>query len=116
VFRDGLQCGRAAKDAARSIAQAEPQREYCEIGYKEAGFLGWKSYFVGNAVGVRGVYVVAKSTTVFLGGNDGPAIGPDDEQAKTALNEVVTKLSAEGWQPAGKGNQWWQYKLRRQVS
>jgi hypothetical protein len=84
-----LKCGKPLKEVARSATQSEPQWEYCEIDCKEGGFMRFKSYFVVNAVGGRGVYVAVKSTTVFNGGEGGyPYRGPNDEQADAIPNVV----------------------------
>ncbi len=104
-------------------AQPEPRWEYCEVICKSSGLLGFKSYFEARAVGTQGVYIAAQSTKNFRS-NDGGSKGyyPDtyswgsEPLAKAAMDEIITVLSEDGWQPAGKGEGWWEYKFRRQVS
>lgn len=125
-----LNCGTPIKQSTKPSNQSEQQWEYCEISYKTAGgllgVLGTRGCFIANAVGSRGMYIAAQSTTTFdstyLGHESSEPVpldflgNPHRERAKAALNEVVTQLSSDGWQPAGKGEEWWRYKFRRQLS
>ncbi len=117
-----LKCGKPVKDATTSNVQPEPRWEYCEIVCQTAGFLGRKSYFAGQSVGAQGVYIAARSTKTFgtipTSRGDAPETNAwgSERKSKEALNELIAILSADGWQPSGKGEEWWEYKYRRQVS
>jgi hypothetical protein len=105
------------------------QVEICEIVCIKAGFLGNRNYFVARAAGSKGVYEAARSTTPFeayeafrvsQGGATGAIPFTDSklrrswEKAHAALDEIMTKLSSDGWQLDGKsGPEWWEYKYRR---
>ena len=121
-----LKCGKPVKDAVTvtSQAQAAQRWEYCEILCKEAGFLGSKSYFAAQAVSSKGRYEAARSTkklrttpVSFTGSSTGYA--PDIDSigskplAEAALDEIMSKLSADGWELTGQKGMWWEHKYRR---
>lgn len=88
------------------------------------GFFGGKSYFVAQAAGSKGTYEATRSTKPFyaqspttsLGEERGwPEInsGSEEEKAKAALNEIMSRLFADGWELTGQKERWWEYKYRR---
>ena len=101
--------------------------EICEIVCVKGGFLGGKSYFVANAAGDKGIYTAARSTKLFVavdvfrmskGGASETVpvtnIPKDKVKAEAALNEIMQKLSSDGWQLNGKsGSDWWEYQYKR---
>ena len=96
--------------------------EICEIICVKAGFLGARSYFMARAAGAKGVYEAGRSTMSFRAYDafrvpKGGALEPvpyDDGRPNVALNEIMSSLSASGWQLDGKsGPGWWEYKYRR---
>jgi hypothetical protein len=118
---------RYAREEREKCAAAERRREefetrtaaarweYCEIVCKEAGFLGFKSYFVAQAVGSKGRYEAARSTKTLRtvsGAPDTYSIG-SKPLAEAALDEIMAKLSADGWELTGEKGKWWEYKYRR---
>jgi hypothetical protein len=75
-------------------------------------------------VSKKGIYDTARSTTTFgavdtFSGTSTIQV-PDtssrksEAKAQAALNELMTKLSSDGWQQVGKNARWWEYKYRRQ--
>jgi len=116
-----LKCGKPVKDAKTLTARTELRWEYCEIVCIRNGFLGGKSYFMAQAVGSNGRYEAARSTkpfgTIPTTNGDEPETHAwgSEKKAKAALDEIIATLHSDGWEPAGKGSEWWEYKFRRQV-
>jgi hypothetical protein len=101
----------AAAPSSRPAA-APPQWEYCEIEWYDEG------YFAANAVGPRGHYSAgqnrgrckAESANLLLTGrHTQPGNG-----CQPLLNELITALTADGWELTGEtGQNWWNQKFRR---
>ncbi|SRR5258706_15586812 len=97
--------------------------EYCEITFsvKKGGFLTVnKGSFFAQAVGPKGTYEAARSPIAFNTGAEmrfgGYGLSEDDRKTKAAHEEVVQALVSSGWEPTGRGEWWWEYKFRRQVT
>jgi hypothetical protein len=121
-----LNCGKPVKDVPSSNIQQESRWEYCEIVCKVAGFLGLKSYFVAQAASSRGRYAALRSANLFEAQNvfrvskggatgDVPNTGSrkQEEKARIALDEIMSKLFVDGWQLTGQKGDWWELAYRR---
>ena len=113
-----FKCGKPLKSTIQS-AQPDARWEYCEIVCKVGGFSGLKSYFVAQGTGSHGLYIAARSTKTFYGIDNTGGDYPDthawggEKKAKAALDEMISLLSADGWELTGEKGEWWEYKYRR---
>jgi tetratricopeptide (TPR) repeat protein len=114
-----LKCGKPVKGTTTSTARTETRWEYCEIVCIRSGFLGGKSYFVAQAAGNKGRYEAARSTKPFdsietsYGGAEPETYAwGTEKKAKAALDEIMSSLSADGWELTGEKKRWWEYKYR----
>ncbi len=114
-----LNCG---KPVGGQIVSGPAQWETCSISWwSKWGFMLSNSrfQFQAMATGSKGYYKVAEShiITKYLG------IQTDEELSKAegkreldeALNELIQKLTVEGWEPVGRGAYWWDHRFRRQI-
>jgi hypothetical protein len=114
-----LNCGRSLKSAMPVPPQAAPRWEYCEIVSIVGGLMGGKSYFAAQAVGSKGRYEAARSTKHFQAVPTEHGIALDTytmggkRLTEAALDEVMSALSADGWELTGEKGEWWEYKYRR---
>lgn len=114
-----LKCGTPVGSAVKPTPQPEPKWEYCEIVCISRGFLRGKSYFAAQAVGSKGRYEAARSTKPFDATEATYGVEPEtyawgtEKKAKAALDEIMSQLSADGWELTGEKGSWWKYKYRR---
>ncbi len=65
--------------------------------------------YIAKAVGVAGVYVAGEAKGKFDKGDR------DSRSAVQSVETLVGKLAKDGWEPMGKGEQWYNYKFKRPV-
>src|SRR5437016_2133275 len=120
-------CGRPQK--AEVQAQVEqPRWETCEIKHTVVGknsiFGAGTLKFVAVAIGPNGRYWAAESARFPTAENseDMPSAyhpsRPDEvalEEAREALDGLITILSKEGWDHSGMGEYWYNHQFRRRV-
>lgn len=95
--------------------QEVPLDEVCVIDYvivKRGGLLAAQWRFSAQATGVSGAYSAGLSRLVY--GYE-PTI-QRSKQAVKALNELITQLLADGWEPLPRDVPWYSYRFRRPAS
>ena len=112
-------CGQPQKEGAEV---EEPQLETCEIVYQVVDrpiFGGGTFMFWAEAIGSKGRYNAGESPV--LRGQEGPpvAYGKSERyaQALKGLEELVSKLTGDGWEYLGSygESRYWQMRFRRRV-
>jgi hypothetical protein len=112
-----LKCGRPQREEVKGTAF---RWETCtiDIAYTKRGFLTQKVKLWADATGPRGSYRVAESPDFE------PYFGQPlwDEKAQHSkvqqpLNELISKLLSEGWEPLpNKGELWYNLRFRRRAN
>ena len=106
-------CGVAqTAEALDKVGEAHARHEFCEIVQAEAADSGFltKWQFIGRAVGGSGLFEAARSASFK---RDAREVWEADNER--ALNGLIAKLSADGWEPTGRGAAWFEYRFRREV-
>jgi hypothetical protein len=117
-------CWKCGKSQKEGIPNGELQWERCYITYEGVQQSGWistgKARWWANVTGPEGSYRAGASSTfdagVFNQEVEVPT-GPHDyayRRAITALDELVNKLVADGWEPiSSMGEPYWNKQFRR---
>ena len=94
--------------------QEEKSWEVCEIVWEEkTGFFDSKFSFWAEATGPNGIYSAGNVWTVSLGRYSHPT--SDDNSHRRSHMSLVLLLTKTGWEPTGRGTQWYNSKFRRPV-
>ena len=93
----------------------DPLGDFCEIQSKKGGFIGGKSFFEARLVGPHSGTVIARSTITFGTHPTNKGDWPDDgSKSRDALDELISKLTSDGWGfHAKNGDCWWKLVYRR---
>src|SRR5205823_2090558 len=101
-------------------AQTEtPQWEYCEIFWEETGY-DWSRFsntvrFWVKSVGPNGSKNIGQTDRVLGVDPFTWSTKKTRESQIAAVDELKAKLLRDGWEPAGKGSDWFDHKFRRRV-
>lgn len=104
-------CWRCGTPVGSSSATPAVQWDTCTIVASDhqrgGGLLSWKTEFWAQAVGAKGIYNAGE--TGLVGGMAWHAT----KQQSAAVSGLVSRLTRDGWEPVGKGAEWWEHKFRR---
>jgi zinc-ribbon domain len=125
-LRDGDKfCAECGTPTSGAVVQPQPTRwEYCEIVWAQLGGMNIFNHKAlallwAKAVGPQGTYQAASSDKpihALMPGAGTFDLGPiSDRAGQEACDALVTKLLAAGWEPAGRGAEWFSHKFRRPV-
>jgi hypothetical protein len=116
-------CGRAKPEPEVIHLKVEDvQYEVCEIEVCiEPGFYNFlqslfgavqRGYFEAIAVGPRGRYSAGLISGVMYDANHPDFLRQLNEKC---LDQLVGRLTSEGWEPVSRGEHWYSYRFRRMV-
>lgn len=117
-------CG-APQKASGAAQSAEPKWETCEIkwgssypGYFSSFGSNNKFWFSADAIGPNGRYEAARSPVIktkYLHSDYDVKEQENNPEFQNLLNELIKKLTSEGWQPTVRGVHWFSHMFRRRV-
>ncbi len=103
--------------------------ETCEIYFAQGKKTIWKTeyLFIATAIGSQGRYNAGRSDILnsddFLNLNlklkirvVEEGIVPDINNSRPEFDALIKKLIADGWQPLGRGQEWYSERFRRKVN
>jgi ribosomal protein L40E len=102
-------CGVAqTPDALERLRDKHTREEFCEIERREHSLS--RFVFIARAVGGDGLFEAACSAQFKRDPRE-----RWDAENEEALNALIRKLGADGWEPTGRGDGWFEYRFRREV-
>ena len=109
-----MKCGKALRS---NLQQSdEVQWETCQISaLVDSDFL---VEFTVDAIGPKGRYVVATdgyALEIRIFGENGDYPEQRPEKAEKAVDNLIKKLTQDGWESTGKKEKWWEYTFRRRL-
>ena len=107
-------CGTPQRSNVRTEA---PQWETCEIEWEpQFGTFSNGGHFWARAIGPRGVYSAVKSQYFKTDGFMSAISFPKGKECIAGQNALVKQLVKDGWEPTGKGREWYSDTFRRRAS
>jgi hypothetical protein len=98
-----LNCGRPQKAKAR---KSEDQWEVCKIEDVYVGGFSPKQQLQAKAAGPKGTY---------LAGSSRKYKSNDKRGRDKCLSDLISQLTADGWELVGTGDSWYEHTFRRRV-
>jgi hypothetical protein len=94
-------------------APEEERWDLCEIVYERRfGALGDKYRFWARAMGPGGTYTAAENQD-WIG--SGPEYPTPNRKLQESLDDLVRRLISGGWEPTGRGHDWYGHRFRRRA-
>lgn len=109
-------CSRCGASLQAVDEVSKIRREICEIvrsGEEGNWFRAGDTYWEAIAVGPQGRYTAARSETC---PRLGSALSRGIKRADVLLDQLIAKLTQEGWQPIPRGPEWYSYRFERYSS